>query len=65
MGYANCELEPMDGDVVEWISNGERWTVCGADDLTGPSPLCHWPDGGWCNVNLIYRPTTGGDEDGQ
>ena len=66
--YANAETIPQDGDVVEWVSNGERWTVCKEDDLEGPSALHHWPDGGWCGVRLIYRPnncisaTQGGGE---
>jgi len=57
--YANSAfgaLTPRDGDVVEWISTGERWTVSRQDDLEGPSALKHWPDGGWCNVRLVSRP---------
>ena len=59
MKYANSDLAPQDGDVVEWISNNVRWTVCAKDDLEGPSALSFWPDGGWCNVRLIHRPTGG------
>ena len=54
--YAGTDITPQDGDIVEWISNGERWTVCREDDLEGPSALHHWPDGGWCGVRLIHRP---------
>ena len=54
--YVGTDIPPQDGDIVEWISNGERWTVCREDDLEGPSALHHWPDGGWCGVRLIHRP---------
>jgi len=57
--YANSAfgtMTPQDGDIVEWISNNERWTVKREDDLEGPSALHLWPDGGWCNVRLIDRP---------
>ena len=50
--YAGTDITPQDGDIVEWISTGERWVVCREDDLEGPSALHHWPDGGWCNVRL-------------
>ena len=53
--YADDSCAPQPGDVVEWISNGERWTVC-EDDLDGPAALKHWPDGGWCGVRLVHRP---------
>lgn len=46
---------PKDGDIVEWVETGEKWRVCKEDDIEGPSALHHWPDGGWCNVNLIER----------
>lgn len=46
---------PKDGDIVEWVETGERWRVSKEDDLEGPSALHHWPDGGWCNVNLVKR----------
>jgi len=59
--YAGTDTKPQAGDVVEWISNGERWTVCREDDLEGPSALHHWPDGGWCGVRLIHRPNAGND----
>ena len=63
MRYANADkLEangidptPKAGDTVEWLTNNERWTVDESDDITGPSALSHWPDGGWCNVTLISR----------
>ena len=54
--YAGTDITPQGGDIVEWISNGERWTVSRGDDLEGPSALYHWPDGGWCGVRLIRRP---------
>lgn len=53
--YANSPNAPKHRDIVEWVSNGERWTVDAKDDLTGPSALHHWPDGGWCNVRVIQR----------
>ena len=53
--YANGEVLPQDGDIVEWVRTGVRWTVSKEDDLEGPSALHLWPDGGWCNVNLIAR----------
>lgn len=56
--YAGDLFAPIPGDVVEWVGNGERWTVC-ADDLDGPAALKHWPDYGWCNVRLIHRPNAG------
>ena len=59
--YANSAfgaLTPQDGDIVEWISNNERWTVKREDDLEGPAALHLWPDGGWCNVRLIDRPNS-------
>lgn len=55
MRYANSPLKPQHGDIVEWIGNKVKWTVDEIDDISGPSALCHWPDGGWCNVNLISR----------
>ena len=33
------------------------------DDLEGPSALHHWPDGGWCNVELAHRPKWRGKVD--
>ena len=54
---SRCGVDPCPrhGDTVEWVENGETWTVCKRDDLEGQSALHHWPDGGWCNVNLVAR----------
>lgn len=54
--YAGTDIMPQDGDIVEWISNGERWTVCKEYDLEGPSALHLWDEGGWRQVRLIIRP---------
>lgn len=52
--YAGSDVTPQVNDVVEWLATGQRWTV-EAGDLAGPSALCHWPDGGWCNARLVSR----------
>lgn len=62
MKYANhkkikergMDPKPQVGDVVEWTENRERWTA-EEGDFSGPQALAMWPDGGWCNVNLISR----------
>jgi hypothetical protein len=48
---------PRHGDVVEWVDNGEQWTVDEHDDITGPTALKTWPDGThtWKLVRLIRR----------
>ena len=61
--YANSNKTPQDGDIMEWISNREQWTVSREDDLEGPSALHHWPDGGWCNVNLLRQAREEADDE--
>lgn len=54
--YQNATTDPKVGDIVEWASNGERWTVT-AEDLSGPTSIAEWPreSGRWRNVILIKR----------